>query len=281
MQNLMLHCGGKAAKYTELKTIPIPPTTQSYQPVPHVQLVDHIRNRTEELIGPVTQEQYGLNKKGNQLFGTFRVNSDTVNSGISVGFRNSYDKSLSVAVVTGANVFVCDNLMINGSSMKIVRRHTKNVWQDATQLIDLAIGAAPIHHRHITEDAQAMAQIAVNEDHGYKILGVLLGHRFLLPQQGSIAIEQWRNPTHEDFGPRNLWSLYNACTEGLKRGSVASKPEQHAALHTRFCQALQHTQDVAVTRAREIAQAEARLRGLPVGAVDTAGDDRFRMLELN
>ena len=30
-------------------------------------------------------------------------------------------------------------------------------------------------------------------------------------------VEEWDNPTHPEFEPRNLWSLQNACAEVFKK----------------------------------------------------------------
>jgi predicted SpoU family rRNA methylase len=61
--------------------------------------------------------------------------------GLSIGIRNSYDKSMSIGVALGARVFVCDNLAISGE-IRIVRKHTAGVWK---AIEDMAISTLYRH----------------------------------------------------------------------------------------------------------------------------------------
>ena len=38
----------------------------------------------------------------------------------------------------------------------------------------------------------------------------------ITPSQIPAALQECRRPSHEDFGPRNAWSLFNAATEVMK-----------------------------------------------------------------
>ena len=44
------------------------------------------------------------------------------------------------------------------------------------------------------------------------------------------VLREWRRPRHDDFEPRNVWSLLNACTEALK-GNLIELPRRTDALH--------------------------------------------------
>lgn len=45
------------------------------------------------------------------------------------------------------------------------------------------------------------------------------------------VLKQWREPHHEAFEDRNIWSLFNAFTETLKQGNLAELPKRTEALH--------------------------------------------------
>ena len=45
------------------------------------------------------------------------------------------------------------------------------------------------------------------------------------------VLESWRNPEHECFGDRNLWSLSNAFTERLKTVNPFELPKRTMGLH--------------------------------------------------
>jgi len=44
------------------------------------------------------------------------------------------------------------------------------------------------------------------------------------------VLREWREPRHEAFQPRNVWSLFNAFTEALK-GNLIELPRRSEALH--------------------------------------------------
>jgi len=105
---LLLHCGGKHATLNELANVPLPVETHSYKPVSHYDLAINLAEVAGSLLNghALSSSKYGLARDGNQLFGvhTFANGSDEL--GLSIGFRNSYDKSMSVGIAIGATVFV-------------------------------------------------------------------------------------------------------------------------------------------------------------------------------
>ena len=53
---------------------------------------------------------------------------------VSIGFRNSYNKSISAGFCAGSRVIVCSNLMFTGDIVRI-RRHTRNILTDIDVII--------------------------------------------------------------------------------------------------------------------------------------------------
>jgi len=47
-------------------------------------------------------------------------------------------------------------------------------------------------------------------------------------------LHKWRQPEHDDFRPRNAWSLFNACTEVFKRIKPHTVVNRSQALHGQF-----------------------------------------------
>ncbi len=59
-------------------------------------------------------ENCGLARNGQQLFAVLKFKKGVGDIALSLGFRNSYDKSMTVDLCCGASVFVCDNLALHG-----------------------------------------------------------------------------------------------------------------------------------------------------------------------
>jgi len=218
-----------------LKQVPLPEATESYQPVSHYDLAVNLAKVAGDILPDQTllNSQFGLARNGNQLFGvhTFRNGSDEM--GMSIGFRNSYDKSMSVGIALGASVFVCENLAFTGD-ITIMRKHTINVWNDLEELMITTIYRSRANFTRIREDAEEMKRLNVDNDSAYKVMGLLFGKGMLTPRQLPVMKREWLKPAYEDFQPRNLWSLYNAGTEALKSCQPNKIMEKHIKLHEFF-----------------------------------------------
>jgi hypothetical protein len=167
------------------------------------------------------------------MFGLF-VLEGTEESGLSVGMRGSYNQSLANGIAVGANVFVCDNLMFSGSAFKVVRKNTVNVWRDFRRLVEAQVAQAARHFEGLQVDIAALKGYPCDTRRGYEMLGVLLGEGLLTPTQATVAFHDWTKPRHEEFSERNLWGLYNAITEGLKKGAPAKILDRHTKVHAFF-----------------------------------------------
>ena len=233
MTQLLMHTSsGKYATLKELYEIPVPVETPTYKPVSHYDLAKNLVEVSGTLLKDYELErsQYGLARDGNQLFGvhTYRNGSDSM--GLSIGFRNSYDKSMSVGIAIGASVFVCDNLALTGE-IAIARKHTANVWQDLEELIITTIYRSQNNFTRIVEDAQVMQGQHLSDNDAYRLIGLMYGNGIISPRQIPVVKKEWLTPQHDAFEDRNTWSFYNAVTEALKTAPPTKIMERHIALH--------------------------------------------------
>jgi hypothetical protein len=197
--------------------------------------IDFMKDTARERLGlAIKSEGYGLNKEGNQLFARITLDTGDTDQGLSIGLRQSYNKSLALGVAVGANVFVCDNLCFSGDAFKIVRRNTRFVWPDFQRLVTEQVGEALSHYDTMKGQIDLMKATPCHEQRGYSLLGVAMGAGVLSPTQASVAFEDWATARHEAFADRNMWSLYNAVTEGLKKGAPGTMLDRHAKAHDYF-----------------------------------------------
>jgi len=230
---LLLHRGGEAATLDDLRAVPLPEETETYKPVSHYDLAMNLAEVSRSLLRGYTLEKgaYGLARVGSQMFGvlTYR-NGISSEMGLSIGFRNSYDKSMSVGIAIGASVFVCDNLALTGQ-IAIMRKHTAAVWDDLEELTITTIYRSQHNFHRIYEDSQEMQAWSLTDDDAYKLTGLLYGRGIITPRQLPIVKKEWQDPSHEEFYDRNAWSFYNAVTEALKSAPPNKIMEKHIALH--------------------------------------------------
>ena len=232
---LLLHRGAQDVEFEQLKEIPIPKETSSYKPVAHQDLAEKLKSMTLDLMPEYSHShsEYGVTREGQKLFGVHTFKNGDSHLGFSVGFRNSYDRTLSIAVALGARVFVCDNLMLTGD-LSVMRKHTTNVMEDLETLILSALYRSKTTYRQIGEDAEIMKGNSLKDDDAFKMIGLAYGRGIISPRQIPVAKDEWIKPSHSDFEPRTQWSLYNAFTESLKSSPPGSVMERYLDLHQLF-----------------------------------------------
>ena len=230
--SLLLHRGAEIATLDQLANIPLPKETKSYKPVGHAELASMLANMATNLLPEFSLEksQFGLARDGAKMFGVHTFKNGDSALGLSIGFRNSYDRSLSVGIALGAQVFCCDNLCLHGE-LKILRKHTSNVHADIDSLALSAIYRSRSAFNQIKQDAEVMKQIPMSDDEAYRMLGLVYGRGIITPRQIPVVKSEWLEPSHDAFEDRNLWSFYNAVTESLKSSPPQSIMERHLAIH--------------------------------------------------
>jgi hypothetical protein len=235
MNGLLAHCGADIVTRDMVFDIEPPEHTRSWKPVAYRDAVLTLHDTIDKVLGmQVVHEEFALNKKGTQMFHVARVEHGNEEAGLSIGLRQSYDKSLALGVVAGAQVFVCDNLCFTGSDFQIMRKNTTNVWDDFTALIRAQVRNSLGAFERMTVDIEALKAVPCSLRRGFATLGVLQGEGLLKPQQATVAYGDWAEPRHEEFADRNLWGLYNAITEGLKKGGAGSVIDRHIDVHHWF-----------------------------------------------
>jgi len=228
MDGMMLHRGAVEVGRQELDLIALPPQTDSYTPVSHYGLTDRILTISRDILTDYTLvgEKYAIGRQGNQLFALLNFKRDHNELGLSVAFRNSYDRSMSVGMAIGASCFVCDNLALNGDIV-VMKKHTKNVW---TALEDLTISTLYKSQKNLDKvitDSERLKALPMIDLEAAHLMGELYFGEIISPRQLTVVRDEWLKPSHADFQPRNKWSFFNAVTEALKTSPPTSIMEKH------------------------------------------------------
>ena len=141
---------------------------------------------------------------------------------------------MSVGIVGGAKVFVCDNMMMSSDAVKFMKRHTKNVLKEFDYMLWTNLPELQSQFVQMKEAKAKLEHIGVEHQQGYEFLGKMYGNGFLTPVQFTSAVADWKAPTFEAFKPRNAWSLYNSVTWGLKKGSPSLAIQRYCNAHDHF-----------------------------------------------
>ena len=179
-----------------------------------------------------SREQFNIGRYGQQLIGLMDIQYGSDRElGMRLAFRNSYDKSMSVAFVAGAMAWICSNGMISGE-INFMRKHTGSVVHELdTKIVD-TINQLEAHFLRMVEHTKVMKKIFVNKRVSAELAGRLfIEEEIITSQQLSIVKKEILEPSHKDFTDDSLWSFYNHTTEALKKSHPTTYINQHKALH--------------------------------------------------
>lgn len=238
---LCLHRGARHVSLDELARVPCPPPTETWFPLPHAEVLNTSVTTLERAGFHVIKQSFALSRSDCRFFGTLDLDAPVCEGVcLTVGVRNSTDKSFPIGFCCGERVFVCDNLAF-GSEIVIAKKHTRFGKERFNEGIAQAVGSLPQYRAMAAARIDRLCGYPLSDDLANSLLlqaweEGIVSHR-LLPQ----VIHTYRQPALEEFGARTAWSLFNAFTAVLK--ARLPQPQVHAALTIK----LQSLMDAAAT----------------------------------
>lgn len=227
---LCLHAGAKAADFGQLFSVPTPEATATWTPIPHAEFVSGIRETMTRAGLVIKSEEHALAKGGARYFGLLHL-QNRADYNLTVGLRNSHDKSFPAGLAVGSRVFVCDNLAFSGE-VKIGRKHTTFIRRDLPGLIGRAIGR--VNSLILRQDLRidSYKRFEVSDASAHDVVVQALDARVVPVTRIPEVLKEWRTPRHPEFAQaKNGWRLFNAFTEALKGGNVFRLPGATEKLH--------------------------------------------------
>ena len=229
---LMIDSNARYVGRNEIAMVPTPAATASWKPVPHLDVIDAVTDVVKANNWTILEEQYGLARDGQKMFGVIRINkSSSLEWSRCIGIRNSHDRTLAVGLTAGISVCVCSNLCFGGS-MVLKRRHTSRIELDGlvTEAID-ALGdefltletvAEDLKLQYVRDDAARVAIVKTAEAGAVNSCDIV------------PVFREFKSPSHPEFEEPTRWSLLNAFTENAKKYSPARADVCHRGLTRLF-----------------------------------------------
>jgi len=229
--NLVLHCGASSTSRSSVASTTTPKPTATWTPIPHILLIEEVERALKTNGLKIINQAHSLTHDQSRYFGLTEVGNGTCHDDYSyvLGLRNSHDKRFPAGLVAGLTVFVCDNLSFSGE-IKIARKHTRFILRDIPSLTQQAIGRLMERWHHQDERIAAYKAKNVSERVAHDLIIRSTDVGAATSRQIPLILKEWREPKHEAFQPRNLWSLFNSFTE-VAKGNLIELPRRTERLH--------------------------------------------------
>ena len=208
---------GKYVGRNEIATVPTPTGTTSWKPVPHMDVIDAVTEAVKAKNWSIIDEQYGLAREGQRMFGVMRINnSSSPEWSRCIGIRNSHDQSLSVGLAAGISVMCCSNLAFGGA-MVLKRRHTSRI--ELGNLVLTAVDELEMEFLNLETVSEDLKLHEVRADEARAVI-VRAAEVGAVNSCDIVPIfREFQKPRHEEFAEPTRWSLLNAFTEHAKKYS--------------------------------------------------------------
>lgn len=222
---LVSHVDTNLVTRDQLRTIPTPPATLTFKPVPHIKLVETLEQALAERSLKIEKEQFAVRGDGSALFSTFDLSATGMpGTCASLGLRTANNKTMSIQLVAGMRVFVCDNLALLGDFIALKRKHTAGL--DLLEELRFAVVKYEQHFNTLKLEIDAFQKQAIEDEQAKLFIYDMFVQRNVMPMRfiGDVA-KAYFEPPHADFEPRTLWSLHNAFTEVAKLMPMTTRLE--------------------------------------------------------
>lgn len=228
---LCLHAGAALVDRDAVNAVATPEPTVSeknrlWQPVAHGAVIDAVEHSIVGSGLSIADRAFALTKDGARLFGLITLASDKPDYAVTIGLRNSHDKSFPVGLALGSRVFVCDNLAFS-SDVNIASRHTRFIYDRLPRLVADGVAQLVAHRANQERRIECYKDLEIRgQAHLHDL--VLRAYRAqAIPAQAiPKVIEEFESPRHPEFVAPTGWSLFNAATETLKEYGDLQKRTQ-------------------------------------------------------
>ena len=151
-------------------------------------------------------------------FALYELESDTQDYTRIVAGRNSSTQHFKAELGAGNQVTVCSNLMFY-ASVVVGRKHTRHIMRDLPVLMNK--GMQRISDEFVNQDRriEAYKETYLTTKDADHIIMSTLRDQGIPSSHIKPWMQEYTDPSHEEFQSRTAWSLQNAFTEVGKRWS--------------------------------------------------------------
>src|SRR5207248_6050790 len=145
--------------------------------------------------------QYALARHDARFFGVINLETPLAQGvGLSVGVRNSVDKSFPLGFAAGSHCFVCDNLAFR-AELLVRRKHTINGMKAFGTAIGTAVASLTSFKEAEALRIRRMAEMELSPAMASHVILSAFRRGIISTLQLPKVCAAWEEPPHDDFKP--------------------------------------------------------------------------------
>jgi Domain of unknown function (DUF932) len=231
MTGTLSHTNSQLVTREQLLTIAPPPSTDTWRPIAHADLITAIDRQLLVRGITIQSERFAIQREGARLFAVLDLSLE--GSGefcASLGIRTANDRSLALEIAVGIKVFVCDNMTFSGDLIALRRKHTARF--DLNADISRAVDRYQAHLLTLQQQITGIQESPLSDLQAKAWIVDAFRQEILPIRHFKTVTETYCNPSPDmtDVRPRTLWGLHNAFTRAVRQMAPAPAFEATTAL---------------------------------------------------
>lgn len=215
-----------------IREIELPTYAGRYAVIPHNVFILELQEQLDKKNLVIDSKKYLTGNRGQILTGEYGLISNIeTESQISIGFHNSYNKTMKAGIYGGMLMLVCSNGMYSFGQNMYKRKHTGNALQELRQQMITVIEEAETSYVQLVAEKEAMKQRELSKQTIASLVGDMYMNESLITTT-QLEIIRKQMYYSQDFKEKTAWSLYNWATESLKQSHAGNYIKNHLKLHT-------------------------------------------------
>jgi uncharacterized protein DUF932 len=212
---LVSHVDTDLVTRAELHAVAAPDPTATFKPIPHIELVEMLDRALNRADMHIQHESFAIRRDGSVLFGVLSLAYGDSPDGIAaLGLRTANNKTMSLQICAGLNVFVCDNMCFRGDLIALRRKHTSGL--NLREELALALLRFQQHFGRLTGEIEVLKERRLVDVEAKAVIHDVFAQGLMPVRLLPGVSQEYFEPKIPAFEPRTAWSLHNAFTAAAK-----------------------------------------------------------------
>ena len=207
---------------SQLMAVAAPEPTGTWCPIPHVELVETLDRVLAQNQIFIREEKFALRRDGSVLFGVLELAYGETDEGTAaLGLRTSNNKSISIQLCAGLQVFVCSNLAFRGDLIALRRKHTSGL--NLREELAAAVLRLQDHFGRLTSEIEVLKKRELPDIEAKAMIHDVFAKGMMPLRLLPAASQAYFESQLPAFEPRTMWSLHNAFTTAAKEMPMSTR----------------------------------------------------------